>query len=197
MSVAVFSCGGVAMCYVLRVLWMTSYLHIMGHRPMQGACVTLEQSSLVVQPLAVPIAASLNFMMYCIGWCKPAAKSAVCDCQVESVNSVPVFSYGNRKTNWNRIDAFVLLDCSSTNRRRGLAACLKETVKALILRRWLRSASRESNQDRRRLMVIFVRLFVFVTANVGPLPIPPSTFPSSIKWLTWTIRRLKSSRSLK
>jgi len=146
MSVAVFSCGGVAMCYVLPVLWMTSYLHIMGHRPMQGTCVTLEQSSLVVLPLAVPIAASLNFMMYCIGWCKPAAKSAVCDCQVESVNSVPVFSYGNRKTNWNRIDAFVLLDCSSTNRRRGLAACLKETVKALILRRWLRSASRESNR---------------------------------------------------
>ena len=41
MAVARSSSGGVAICYVFPVLWMTSYLHIL---PIcRGAGVTLEQ----------------------------------------------------------------------------------------------------------------------------------------------------------
>jgi len=51
MSVARSSSGGVAICYVLPVSWMTSYLHIY-----RSASVTLEQPA--SQPASQPVGAS-------------------------------------------------------------------------------------------------------------------------------------------
>ena len=100
MSLARSSCGGVAIRYVFPVLWMTSYLHIMGHMPgcwcntgtasqPDGAARRLGPEPWLKQLQAV------SPQPYDVGCSKPGAKSAVCDCLIVGTSFICRYKYIN------------------------------------------------------------------------------------------------------